>query len=174
MQPARLALEKKGIVLFRDSSANKGGVTSSSLEVLAGMSLSDAQFFDLMTVRFLPPLMVLDVHPPSHHSHPMAKASAISTSVSRLPSSPPPLETDQPRRLHAQHPANHLSQRNGRVQHDLARTRSLGPSVHPHQRRPLAVAHQAPERPRGVEPVRQREDEACWCVYSPLTRFATF
>ncbi|KAL8278108.1 hypothetical protein RQP46_009568 [Phenoliferia psychrophenolica] len=48
-QPARLALEKKGIVLFRDSSANKGGVTSSSLEVLAGMSLSDAEFLDLMT-----------------------------------------------------------------------------------------------------------------------------
>ncbi|KAM0748372.1 NAD-specific glutamate dehydrogenase [Meredithblackwellia eburnea MCA 4105] len=48
-QPARLALEKKGIILFRDSSANKGGVTSSSLEVLAGMSLNDAEFLDLMT-----------------------------------------------------------------------------------------------------------------------------
>ena len=79
MQPARLALEKKGIVLFRDSSANKGGVTSSSLEVLAGMSLSDAQFLDLMTVRSLPRRMGLDIHSPSHHSHRMAKASAIST-----------------------------------------------------------------------------------------------
>jgi glutamate dehydrogenase len=48
-QPARLALEKKGVILYRDSSANKGGVTSSSLEVLAGMSLSDEEFLDLMT-----------------------------------------------------------------------------------------------------------------------------
>lgn len=48
-QSARLQLEKKGVILFRDSSANKGGVTSSSLEVLAGMSLSDEQFLSLMT-----------------------------------------------------------------------------------------------------------------------------
>lgn len=70
-QNARLALEKKGVILFvhtlrpvsydvltdptidmnrfRDSSANKGGVTSSSLEVLVGMSLSDRDFLDLMT-----------------------------------------------------------------------------------------------------------------------------
>ncbi|KDE06845.1 glutamate dehydrogenase [Microbotryum lychnidis-dioicae p1A1 Lamole] len=48
-QSARLQLEKKGVILFRDSSANKGGVTSSSLEVLAGMSLDDASFIDLMT-----------------------------------------------------------------------------------------------------------------------------
>lgn len=48
-QNARLALEKKGVILFRDSSANKGGVTSSSLEVLVGMSLSDREFLDLMT-----------------------------------------------------------------------------------------------------------------------------
>lgn len=48
-QNARLALEKKGIILYRDSSANKGGVTSSSLEVLVGMSLSDREFLDLMT-----------------------------------------------------------------------------------------------------------------------------
>ena len=37
------------MILFRDSSANKGGVTSSSLEVLAGMSLSDEEFLELMT-----------------------------------------------------------------------------------------------------------------------------
>jgi hypothetical protein len=37
------------VVLFRDASANKGGVTSSSLEVLSGMALDDAQFIDLMT-----------------------------------------------------------------------------------------------------------------------------
>lgn len=34
---------------FRDSSANKGGVTSSSLEVLVGMSLTDDEFLELMT-----------------------------------------------------------------------------------------------------------------------------
>lgn len=34
---------------FRDSSTNKGGVTSSSLEVLAGLALNDAEFLDLMT-----------------------------------------------------------------------------------------------------------------------------
>ncbi|GAA5886833.1 hypothetical protein JCM6882_005904 [Rhodosporidiobolus microsporus] len=46
---ARLQLEKKGVRLVRDASANKGGVTSSSLEVLAGMSLNDAEFIELMT-----------------------------------------------------------------------------------------------------------------------------
>lgn len=56
-QQARLHLEKRRVVLFKDSSANKGnkpsliyaylylryfpgGVTSSSLEVLAGLALS--------------------------------------------------------------------------------------------------------------------------------------
>ncbi|KAI5476655.1 hypothetical protein MNV49_007433 [Pseudohyphozyma bogoriensis] len=48
-QPARLALEKKGVILFRDSSTNKGGVTSSSLEVLAGLALNDKEFAELMT-----------------------------------------------------------------------------------------------------------------------------
>lgn len=37
------------MILFRDSSANKGGVTSSSLEVLAGLGLNDKEFLDLMT-----------------------------------------------------------------------------------------------------------------------------
>lgn len=48
-QQARLALEKRGVVLFKDASANKGGVTSSSLEVLAGLSLDDETFIELMT-----------------------------------------------------------------------------------------------------------------------------
>ena len=48
-QQARLALEKRGVILFKDASANKGGVTSSSLEVLAGLSLEDEEFIDLMT-----------------------------------------------------------------------------------------------------------------------------
>ena len=47
-QNARLQLERHGVVLYRDSSANKGGVTSSSMEVLAGMSLNDEQFLELM------------------------------------------------------------------------------------------------------------------------------
>lgn len=48
-QQARLILEKKGVILFKDSSANKGGVTSSSLEVLAGLGLQDEEFIELMT-----------------------------------------------------------------------------------------------------------------------------
>ncbi|KAJ3271311.1 NAD-dependent glutamate dehydrogenase [Terramyces sp. JEL0728] len=50
-QEARLRLEKAGVVLFKDASANKGGVTSSSLEVLAALSLSDEEFFEHMQVR---------------------------------------------------------------------------------------------------------------------------
>ena len=45
---ARLALEKVGVVLVKDSSANKGGVSSSSLEVLAGLALNDAEYRELM------------------------------------------------------------------------------------------------------------------------------
>ena len=41
---ARLALEKVGVVLVKDSSANKGGVSSSSLEVLAGLAMSDEEY----------------------------------------------------------------------------------------------------------------------------------
>lgn len=43
-QDARLKLEEKGVILFKDSSTNKGGVTSSSLEVLAGLALDDKTF----------------------------------------------------------------------------------------------------------------------------------
>lgn len=43
-QPARLQLEKRGVILFKDSSTNKGGVISSSLEVLVGLTLSDEEF----------------------------------------------------------------------------------------------------------------------------------
>lgn len=38
---ARSILEDAGIILFKDASANKGGVTSSSLEVMAAMALND-------------------------------------------------------------------------------------------------------------------------------------
>lgn len=41
---ARLELEKHGVILYPDASANKGGVTSSSLEVLVGLSLTDEEY----------------------------------------------------------------------------------------------------------------------------------
>ncbi|TDL19702.1 NADH-dependent glutamate dehydrogenase [Rickenella mellea] len=50
-QQARLYLEKRKVILFKDSSANKGGVTSSSLEVLAGLSLSNDEYLDLMVFK---------------------------------------------------------------------------------------------------------------------------
>ncbi|THG97604.1 hypothetical protein EW145_g7585 [Phellinidium pouzarii] len=50
-QQARLYLEKRGVVLFKDSSANKGGVTSSSLEVLAGLGLSNEEYLELMVFK---------------------------------------------------------------------------------------------------------------------------
>lgn len=71
-QQARLFLEKRKVALIKDSSANKvrkaassflhsawiltsmisqGGVTSSSLEVLAGLGLSDQEYLDLMIFK---------------------------------------------------------------------------------------------------------------------------
>ncbi|KAI0265566.1 NADH-dependent glutamate dehydrogenase [Gloeopeniophorella convolvens] len=50
-QQARLFLEKRKVVLFKDSSANKGGVTSSSLEVLAGLALTTDEYVQLMTFK---------------------------------------------------------------------------------------------------------------------------
>lgn len=66
-QQARLHLEKRRVILFKDSSANKGspfplsrqtiidllpgGVTSSSLEVLAGLALSTEEYVDLMIFK---------------------------------------------------------------------------------------------------------------------------
>ena len=49
-QEARLKLEEKGVVLFKDSSTNKGGVISSSLEVLTGLALTDEEYQRLMIV----------------------------------------------------------------------------------------------------------------------------
>ena len=48
-QESRLRLENAGCVIFKDASANKGGVTSSSLEVLASLALSDSEYEQLMT-----------------------------------------------------------------------------------------------------------------------------
>lgn len=49
-QNAKLRLEKAGSIIFKDASANKGGVTSSSLEVLASLAFDDAGFFKHMCV----------------------------------------------------------------------------------------------------------------------------
>jgi glutamate dehydrogenase len=49
-EDARLRLEEHGVVLIKDASANKGGVTSSSLEVYASLALSDEEFQKNMVV----------------------------------------------------------------------------------------------------------------------------
>lgn len=49
-QDAKLRLEEAGCILFKDASANKGGVTSSSLEVLASLSFDDQGFAENMCV----------------------------------------------------------------------------------------------------------------------------
>ena len=49
-QDSKLRLEKAGCIVFKDASANKGGVTSSSLEVLASLSLNDKEFVENMCV----------------------------------------------------------------------------------------------------------------------------
>ena len=48
-EPARHVLEDAGCILFKDASTNKGGVTSSSLEVLAALSFDDENFKKDMT-----------------------------------------------------------------------------------------------------------------------------
>jgi len=50
-QEARLRLEEKGVVIYKDASANKGGVTSSSMEVFASLALSDEQYQTLMCAK---------------------------------------------------------------------------------------------------------------------------
>jgi glutamate dehydrogenase len=49
-QDAKLRLEKAGCILYKDASANKGGVTSSSLEVLASLSFDDESFLKHMCI----------------------------------------------------------------------------------------------------------------------------
>lgn len=49
-QEARTRLEKVGVIVIKDSSANKGGVTSSSLEVLASLCFNDEEFSKNMQV----------------------------------------------------------------------------------------------------------------------------
>jgi glutamate dehydrogenase len=50
-QEARLKLEEAGVVLFKDASANKGGVTSSSSEVLASLCMVDEEHSRLMCIK---------------------------------------------------------------------------------------------------------------------------
>lgn len=50
-QQARIILEQAGVILFKDASANKGGVTSSSLEVQAALALTDDEFETNMSVK---------------------------------------------------------------------------------------------------------------------------
>ncbi len=50
-QEARLRLEESGIIVIKDASANKGGVISSSLEVLASLALTDDEYEALMCAR---------------------------------------------------------------------------------------------------------------------------
>jgi len=50
-QQARMKLEKANVIIFKDASANKGGVTSSSLEVLSALALSDEEFEKNMMVK---------------------------------------------------------------------------------------------------------------------------
>lgn len=47
---ARMVLEQKGVILYKDASTNKGGVTSSSLEVLAALAMDDTNFRQHMRV----------------------------------------------------------------------------------------------------------------------------
>lgn len=50
-QDARMVLENAGVTLYKDASANKGGVTSSSLEVLAALAMPAAEFEAHMCVK---------------------------------------------------------------------------------------------------------------------------
>jgi glutamate dehydrogenase len=64
-QQARLALEGRGVIVFKDASANKGGVTSSSLEVLAALAFTDDEFHEHMQVRPPPHTHIVIIHSPS-------------------------------------------------------------------------------------------------------------
>lgn len=50
-QDARIRLEEHGVIMYKDASANKGGVTSSSLEVFASLALDDQEYSSLMCVK---------------------------------------------------------------------------------------------------------------------------
>jgi len=50
-EEARLRLEEHGVIVIKDASTNKGGVTSSSLEVLVCLVLNDSEFEKHMWVK---------------------------------------------------------------------------------------------------------------------------
>ena len=50
-QDAKLRLENAGSIVYKDASVNKGGVTSSSLEVLASLSFNDKEFIENMCMK---------------------------------------------------------------------------------------------------------------------------
>ncbi|KAG5440165.1 hypothetical protein PCANB_001734 [Pneumocystis canis] len=50
-QDAKVKLEEAGCNLYKDASANKGGVTSSSLEVFASLAFSDDDFIENMCIH---------------------------------------------------------------------------------------------------------------------------
>jgi glutamate dehydrogenase len=50
-EEARLRLEEHGVIVIKDASTNKGGVTSSSLEVLVSLVLDDREFEEHMWVK---------------------------------------------------------------------------------------------------------------------------
>jgi len=50
-EEARLRLEEHGVIIIKDASTNKGGVTSSSLEVYASLALSNDEFETHMRVQ---------------------------------------------------------------------------------------------------------------------------
>jgi glutamate dehydrogenase len=50
-EEARLRLEGRGVLIIKDASANKGGVTSSSLEVYASLAMTDEEYESQMRVR---------------------------------------------------------------------------------------------------------------------------
>ena len=50
-EDARLRLEEHGIIVLKDASTNKGGVTSSSLEVYASLALSNEEYEEYMMVK---------------------------------------------------------------------------------------------------------------------------
>lgn len=50
-QEARIKLEEAGVILIKDSTSNKGGVTSSSLEVLTALAMTDEEYKENCCVR---------------------------------------------------------------------------------------------------------------------------
>lgn len=50
-EAVRSKLQQGGMMLFKDASTNKGGVTSSSMEVLAALSVPEEEFMKNFTIQ---------------------------------------------------------------------------------------------------------------------------